>query len=105
MAELRALASKRFRLPEVSITRSISVLTLERLYYSYRKGGFSVPQARPHSDVPEAARPAETRDLPLASRRDSPSAPVPSILGRWCTTDGRLDRGAVSAATVRRLFD
>lgn len=102
--ELRALASERFRLPGASITKTISVPTLERWYYAYRKGGLAALRPRPRSDRGRArALPPETRDLLLAIRRENPSASVPLILGTL-VHDGRLDRGAVSAATVRRLF-
>jgi hypothetical protein len=102
--ELRSLASERFRLPGASITKTISVPTLERWYYAYRKGGLEALRPRPRSDRGRArALPAETRALLLAIRRENPSASVPLILGTLMH-DGRLDRGAVSAATVRRLF-
>jgi putative transposase len=45
----------------------------------------------------------EQRQLLCDIRREHPSASVPLIL-RTLQTDGRLDKGAVSASTVRRLF-
>jgi transposase InsO family protein len=45
----------------------------------------------------------EQRQLLLDIRRENPSASVPLIL-RTLKLDGRLDRAAISAATVRRLY-
>jgi len=104
VAELRALAGERFRLPGAAVTKTISVPTLERWYYSYRKGGLEALLPRRRSDRGRArALAAETRELLLAIRRENPSASVPLILGTL-VHDGRLDRGAVSPATVRRLY-
>jgi putative transposase len=104
VAELRALAGERFRLPGAAVTKTISVPTLERWYYAYRKGGLAALLPRPRSDRGRArALASETRELLLAIRRENPSASVPLILSTL-VRDGRLDRDAVSAATVRRLY-
>jgi len=50
VAELRALAGERFRLPGVAVTKTISVPTLERWYYAYRKGGLEALLPRKPSD-------------------------------------------------------
>jgi len=103
-AELLALAGERFRLPGAKVTKTISVPTLERWYYAYRKGGLAALVPKPRSDRGRArALAPETRALLLAIRRENPSASVPLILGTL-VRDGRLERKAVSAATVRRLF-
>jgi hypothetical protein len=50
VAELRALAGERFRLPGAAVTKTISLPTLERWYYSYRKGGLEALLPRKRSD-------------------------------------------------------
>jgi putative transposase len=103
-AELVALSQQRFRTPGADVTRMISIPTLERWYYAYRRGGLPALQPRPRSDRGRGRRLlAEQRQLLLDIRRENPSASVPLIL-RTLTLDGRLDRGAISAATVRRLY-
>jgi transposase InsO family protein len=103
-AEFVALAQQRFRVPGGDVTRTISISTLERWYYAYRRGGLPALQPRPRTDRGRGRRlTAEQRQLLLDIRRENPSASVPLIL-RTLTLDGRLDRGAISAATVRRLY-
>ena len=103
-AEFVALAQQRFRVPGGDVTRTISIPTLERWYYAYRRGGLPALQPRPRTDRGRGRRlTAEQRQLLLDIRRENPSASVPLIL-RTLTLDGRLDRGAISAATVRRLY-
>jgi len=103
-ASLRALSHQRYRLPDADTTRTFAVSTLERWYYAYRKGGFEALRPRPRSDRGYAKElSARTRELLLDIRREHPSASVPLIL-RTLETEGRLDKGAVSAPTVRRLY-
>ena len=103
-AELVALAQQRFRTPGADVTRTISIPTLERWYYAYCRGGLPALQPRPRKDRGRGRRllPAQRRLL-LDIRRENPSASVPLIL-RTLTLDGRLDGGAISTATVRRLY-
>lgn len=104
VAEFRALAKERFRLPDAEVTKTISVPTLERWFYAYRKGGLDALLPKPRSDRGRARALAdEMRELLLAIRRENPSASVPLILATL-VRDGRMDRDAVSAATVRRLY-
>ncbi|RXM21811.1 helix-turn-helix domain-containing protein, partial [Citrobacter sp. AAK_AS5] len=78
--------------------------TLERWYYAYRAGGLEALVPRPRSDRGRAqALAPELRQLLLDVRRENRAASVPLIL-RTLITDGRLDRNAVSTATVRRLY-
>jgi transposase InsO family protein len=103
-AEMRAISERRFRVPDAEATRAISIPTLERWYYAYRKGG--LPALRPQSrcDRGRGQRiTADQRKLLLDIRRENPSTSVPVIL-RTLVLDGRLDHNAISAATVRRLF-
>ncbi len=103
-AVLGALSRQRFRLPGRSTTRSFSVPTLERWYYAYRRGGLSALRPRPRSDRGRAqGLSPELRELLCDVRREHPSASVPLIL-RTLMLDGRLPTGAVSTATIRRLF-
>ena len=103
-AALRALCEQRFRPPGYQHTRTFSIPTLERWYYAYRRGGLAalVPERRSDRgrarDLPDALR-----TLLLDIRREHPSASVPLIL-RTLVTDGRLVDGAVSAATIARLY-
>jgi transposase InsO family protein len=103
-AELVTLSHQRFRTPGADVTRAISIPTLERWYYAYRRGGLSALHPRPRSDRGRGRRlTPEQRQLLLDIRRENPSASVPLIL-RTLILDGRLDRGAISPATVRRLY-
>ena len=104
VAEFRNLAQQHFRFPDAEVTRTISVPTLERWYYAYRAGGLEALVPRPRSDRGRArALAPELRQLLLDVRRENRAASVPLIL-RTLITDGRLDRSAVSIATVRRLY-
>jgi transposase InsO family protein len=103
-AELVKLSRQRFRRPGADRTVTISVPTLERWYYRYRKGGLSALRPKPRSDRGRARRlTPEQRQLLCDIRREHTSASAPIIL-RTLVLDGRLPKGAVSAATVRRLF-
>ncbi|HET9595092.1 MAG TPA: DDE-type integrase/transposase/recombinase [Anaeromyxobacteraceae bacterium] len=103
-AALRALSQERFRPPGSPITRQYSETTLERWYYAYRAGGLAALAPAPRSDRGHAQElTAEQRQLLLDVRREHRSASVPLIL-RTLVADGRLAAGAVSEATVRRLY-
>ena len=103
-AAFRALADERFRPPRMDTTRRYSVATLERWYYAYRKGGLLALRPAPRSDRGHAQELTdEQRVLLLDIRREHRSASVPLIL-RTLVADGRLAEGAVSEATVRRLY-
>ena len=103
-AELVALSQQRFRTPGADVTRTISVPTLERWYYAYRRGGMAALRPRPRKDRGRGRRlTPEQRHLLLEIRRENPSVSVPLIL-HTLRLDGRLDGDAVSATTVRRLY-
>lgn len=103
-AAFRALADERFRPPRMDTTRRYSVATLERWYYAYRKGGLAALKPAPRSDRGHAQELLpEQRQLLLDIRLEHRSASVPLIL-RTLVADGRLEAGAVSQATVRRLY-
>jgi transposase InsO family protein len=102
--ELRRLAKKRYRPPGSKLGRTYAVPTLERWYYRYRGGGLEALRPGRRSDRGRAQQLTdEQRQLLLDIRREYRSASVPLIL-RTLAAEGRLDPGAVSPATVRRLY-
>ena len=103
-AELRALSAQRFRPPGADSTRTYSVPTLERWVYAYRAKGLAGLCAEPRSDRGFAqALNDELRTLLLDIRRESPEVSVRLILDTL-HDEGRLDKAAVSAPTLRRLY-
>lgn len=103
-ALLSELSAQRFRPPRSHSPRCYGVSTLERWYYAYKEGGLAALRPKPRTDKGRARElTVEQRTLLLAIRDEHPSASVPLIL-RTLVADGRLDRGVVSAATVRRLY-
>ena len=102
--ELRALSQRRYRPPDADATRRYAVPTLERWLYRYKAGGLAALRPKARSDKGRAqALTDEQRALLGDIRREHPSASVPLIL-RTLVLDGRLQKGAVSEATVRRFF-
>lgn len=103
-AAFRELSEQRFRPPGAFCTRSYAVSTLERWFYAHRGGGLEALRPRPRSDRGFAQKLTdEQRDLLLEIRRAYPHASVPLIV-RTLVADGRLAEGAISAATLRRLY-
>lgn len=103
-AALRRLSKQRLRPPGSKTTRRYSKTTLERWYYAYRKGGLQALEPQRRCDGGRArALTDKQRKLLLDIRREHRSASVPLIL-RTLELDGRLDEGAVSPQTVRRLY-
>jgi transposase InsO family protein len=103
-AELQKLSRQRLRRPGADKTVTLSVPTLERWYYRYKKGGIAALGPKPRRDRGRArALPAAQRQLLCDIRREHTSASVPLIL-RTLVLDGRLPKSAVSPATVRRLY-
>ncbi|WP_237080502.1 DDE-type integrase/transposase/recombinase [Myxococcus xanthus] len=101
---LESLAQQRFVPPGAKASHCYSAATLERWYYAYKKRGLSGLAPRGRSDKGRAQQlSAAQRELLLDIRREYPSASVTLIL-RTLVTDGRLEKDAVSATTVRRLF-
>ena len=103
-AELRVLSQRRYRPPGADATRRYSIPTLERWLYRYKAGGLTAlrPKARGDKGRAHALTEAQ-RELLSDIRREHPNASVPLIL-RTLVADGRLDKGAVSEATVRRFL-
>jgi transposase InsO family protein len=101
---LRALAAERFIPPGSPVSRSFAVATLEKWLYAYRHYGLEGLVPVPRSDRGAARRlTTEQRDLLCEIRGAHPTASAELIL-RTLESDGRLERGAVSPGTVRRLF-
>ncbi len=101
---LEKLAAGKFRRPGAKTTKQYSAATLERWYYAYKNRGLDGLKTRRRSDRGRAqALAPELRELLLDIRREHPHATVPVIL-RTLVTDGRMTKGATSAATLRRLF-
>ena len=101
---LEALAQQRLRPPGALSTRTYSVPTLERWYYAFRHRGLPGLTPSPRRDKGRAQDvPVELRQLLCDIRRERPYVSVSLIL-RTLVADGRMQPGAVSASTVRRLF-
>jgi len=101
---LEELSRKRWRPPASDHTRTFGVSTLERWYYRYKRDGIDGlrPQARSDRGRARELTP-EQRTLLLDIRREYPSASAALVL-RTLVADGRLEVGAVSPQTVRRLY-
>lgn len=103
-AELRRLSQQRFVPPGAKRSRTYGVATLERWYYQLKKGGLEALKPVRRSDAGHGrALTDEQRVLLCAIRREHPSASAELIV-RALEADGRLEKGRVSASTVRRLF-
>jgi transposase len=102
-AALAQLSEMRLRPPDAERTRSFSVPTLERWYYRYKKHGIAGLSPRARSDKGRAKRlSAEQQTLICDIRREHPNASASLIL-RTLTADGRLEKGAISASSLRRF--
>lgn len=101
---LLELSTQRFQPPRSHGARTYSVATLERWYYAFKEGGLDALRPRARSDRGRGRELTdEQKTLLLDIRREHPQASVPVIL-RTLQADGRLERGAVSAVTLRRFF-
>ena len=101
---LSELSQQRFRPPLAKSTKTYSVATLERWFYAYKSGGLEALRPSPRSDRGRCRDlTAEQRKLLAAIREEHPSASVPVIL-RTLVAEGRLDKDAISASSVRRFY-
>jgi putative transposase len=101
---LTELSRQRFRAPRAHSAQTYSVSTLERWYYAYKAGGLDGLRPKPRKDRGRARElTQQQRELLLAIREEHPRASATLILATL-VADGRLDKGAVSATTVRRLY-
>lgn len=103
-ALLEDLCKKVFLAPGVPEPRRYAVATLERWLYAWRLGGLHALMPQPRSDRGHAQElTEEQRELLLSIRRESPSANATLIL-RTLEIDGRIEKDAITASTVRRLY-
>ncbi len=99
-----ALSEQRFRRPGQRATCTISVPTLERWYYRWKRLGLEGLKPRPRSDRGRArALDEKLRALVCDVRREHPSASA-GLIVRTLVAQGQLTAGVVSATTVRRLL-
>lgn len=104
MARLRELAQQRFQPPGSPTSRTFAIATLQRWLYAFRHDGIDGLLPVPRSDCGAAQQlTEEQRELVCAIRREHPSASAELIL-RTLEQDGRIDKGATSPSSVRRLF-
>lgn len=103
-AELDRLAQVAVRPPGSSVTRLFGASTYEKWLYAYRKGGLDglKPQRRNDTGHGRCLN-AQQLELLLAIRRERPSASSALVL-RTLEEDGRLPRGLIRAATLRRIY-
>jgi len=103
-ARLVEICQQRVRPPRAHATRTYSISTLERWYYTFREHGLEGLRPSPRGDRGRARDLTdEQRDLLLDIRREHPNASAALIL-RTLIADGRLTKGAVSVVTIRRLY-
>ena len=102
--ELEALSKKRFHPPGSHGPRQYAVSTLQRWLYAYKAGGVEALRPKTRCDKGRGRELGpEMRELLLDIRREHPKTSIPLILSTL-EADGRIDKGLVSASTVRRLY-
>jgi putative transposase len=101
---LKEIAAQTFEDPVTHLPRRIARKTLEEWYYRHRAKGFEglYPAPRKDRGVMKALR-EDLRELVLAMKREDPGRSAVIII-RELELAGRLRRGEVSAATVRRFL-
>ncbi len=103
-AALMEQTRKSFRPPGAASPRTFGYATLERWYYAHREGGLDALRPAPRSDRCRARELTEPqRELLLDVRREHPAATA-SVILRELVASGRIDEGAISESTVRRLY-
>jgi len=103
MAELRKLSERVFRPPGSPRTRRYALETLLRWHRAYKAHGLDGLKPKPRAQGNALALTDTERDLLLEIRREHPHASATVILATL-EDEGRLERGKVSANTVRRLY-
>jgi putative transposase len=100
---LRQLAGQPVRPPGRDTSRRFSVPTLERWYYAFKARGLDGLKPKGRTVGFALRLEASTRELLLQIRREHPRVSTALIL-RTLERDGRLQKGAVSQQTLRRLY-
>jgi putative transposase len=101
---LTELSKTRFCPPRSHGGQTYSVATLERWYYAFKQGGLDALRPKPRSDRGRGRDLTdEQKALLLDIRREHPDVSVAMIL-RTLELDGRVERGSVRAATLRRFY-
>jgi transposase len=101
--EFKALSAYRWLPPGQVQFRQYSAATLERWYYRYRKRGLAGLKPHPRRSG-FAQRLTEVQRMLICDIAEAyPRAPV-SVIVRTLEADGRLEAGAASHNTVRRLL-
>jgi putative transposase len=101
---IAALSRVQHRPPHSRSGRTYSKATIERWYYRYKKRGLAGVTPRRRNDRGHARELTDAqRELLLAIRREHPTTSAALIL-RTLEFDGRLQKGAVSLSTLRRLY-
>jgi putative transposase len=102
--ELAELSKTRFCPPRSHGARAYSVATLERWYYAFKDGGLDALRPKVRSDKGRGRDLTdEQRKLLLDVRKEHPDISVETIL-RTLVLDGRVQRGAIAASTLRRFY-
>jgi len=101
---LKEIAAQTFEDPVTGLPRCVRRKTLEEWYYRHRHQGFDglYPIPRKDRGVVKALR-EDLRELVLAMKREDPGRSAVIIM-RELELAGRLRRGEVSVATVRRFL-
>jgi putative transposase len=101
---LTELSKTRFCPPRSHGGRTYSVATLERWYYAFKEGGLDALRPKARSDRGRGRELTdEQKKLLLDVRREHADVSVAMIL-RTLELDGRIERGSISASTLRRFF-
>jgi len=101
---LAELSQQRVRPPGSPRTKRYAVPTLKRWYYAYRRRGLAGLRPRRRKDVGHGRGLTEAqRKLLCDIRRAHPHASASLIL-RTLVHEGRIEKGAVTPATICRLY-
>ena len=100
---IRQLAVQPVRAPDAEVSRCYAPVTLERWYYAYRQGGLEALRPKSRQKGFATALTEAERELVIEIRREHPRVSARLIL-RTLESSGRLRRGAISRATLRRLY-
>lgn len=101
--ELNRLATHRYRPPGSRHTRRYHVKTLERWYYAAKSGSSTALEPKSRRRGRALGLTDAQRATLLATREEHPSAAAELIL-REAVAHGVVAKGALSLATLRRLF-